>query len=460
MTDEREMGAASIGKLFLKFVFPTTVGLIVAGIQGVIDGLFIGNTVGDQGLAGVTLAFPALIAIVAASHMIGIGASSLVALALGRGDQKRALRLVHNAFPLLLLAGIGLTIFGMTFSGSYLRIQGASGPVLAMAEDYLRILFAGSVFLLLAIALDPLVRNDGRPGLAMLCLVAGVGVNFGLDYLFIVRMGLGIPGAATATVIAFSLSGILLSLYLFSGWAGLRLKPRAFCLEPEIVLEIIKAGLPSFAMQFSTFFLLFANNYMLLRHGSALAVSGYGIIGYVFSIFSLIFEGIAVGTQPIIGFNYGARCYSRVARTLKLAAFSCFGAGVVGFLFLSVYPEQVIRQFNNNPELLAITLNGMGIFMFTLLAQGTVMLGSVYFQAINRVRVSLFIQLGKVFFFLLPLLWILPSFLGLEGVWLANPTAEFLMLLIVLSLLVREYGVLRNGKPVSEEGSAPASEPV
>ena len=445
MTNEREMRSESIGKLFLKFVFPATIGLIVAGIQGVIDGFFIGNAVGSQGLAGVTLAFPLLIAIVAAGHMIGIGASSLVALARGRGDLKEAFKLVHNAFPLLLLAGIGLTAIGLAFSDSYLRLLGASGPVFAMANDYLRVLFAGSIFLLLAIALDPIVRNDGKPGLAMICLAAGVFVNVVLDYLFIMRMGMGITGAAIATVIAFSLSGILLSLYLFSGRAGLRLKPRSFCLKSEEVSRIMKVGLPSFAMQFSTFFILFGNNYMMLKYGSELAVSGYGIIGYAFSIFSLIFEGIAVGTQPIIGFNYGARCYSRVALTLKMAVISCLGTGVVGFLLLSIFPEQVIHIFNHDsPELLEITLNGMGIFIFALLAQGTVMLGSVYFQSINRVRSALFIQLGKVFLFLLPLLLILPPILGLDGVWLATPAAEFLMLLIVLGLLWREFGFLKN----------------
>jgi putative MATE family efflux protein len=461
MTDESEMRSASIGKLFLKFVFPATIGLIVAGIQGVIDGVFIGNAVGSQGLAAVTLAFPALIAIIAIGHMIGIGTSSLVALALGRADRQGALRLINNAFPLLLLAGIGLTAFGLAFSDSYLHILGASGPVFTMANAYLRVLFAGSVFLLLAIALDPLVRNDGKPGFSMICLVAGVGVNLGLDYLFIMRMGMGIPGAAIATVIAFSLSGILLSLYLFSKWAGLRLKPRAFRLEPGIILEIIKAGLPSFAMQFSTFALIFANNFMLLRHGSTLAVSGYCIIGYVFSIFSLIFEGIAVGAQPIIGFNYGARCYSRVASTLKLAAISCLGTGAAGFLFLSIFPEQVIRIFNHDsPELLATTLNGMEIFIFALLAQGMVMLGSVYFQSINRIKSSLFIQLGKVFLFLLPLLWILPPLMGIDGVWLATPAAEFLMLLVVLGLLWKEFGFLKSRIPVSEEGHSLASEIV
>lgn len=459
MTGEREMRSESIGKLFLKFVFPATIGFIVAGIQGVIDGFFIGNAVGSQGLAGVTLAFPALIVIAAAGHMIGIGTSSLVALARGRGDLKEAFRLVHNAFPLLLLAGIGLTAFGLAFSDSYLRLLGASGPVFVMANAYLRVLFAGSVFMLLAIALDPLVRNDGKPGFAMICLIIGVLINLVLDYLFVMRMGMGVTGAAVATVIAFSLSGILLSLYLFGKRAGLRLKPRAFCLEPGTIIRIMKAGLPSFAMQFSTFFLLFTNNYMLLRYGSELAVSGYGIIGYVFSTFSLIFEGIAVGTQPIIGFNYGARCYSRVAGTLKMAFISGFGTGAAGFLLLSIFPEQVIHIFNHdNPELLTITLKGMGIFMFALLAQGTVMLGSVYFQSINRVRSALFIQLGKVFLFLLPLLLILPPIMGLDGVWLATPAAEFLMLMVVLGLLWKEFGFLRSEKTVSEEDRFPAPE--
>jgi len=215
----------------------------------------------------------------------------------------------------------------------------------------------------------------------------------------------------------------------------------------------MKAGLPSFAMQFSTFFLLFANEYMLLSYGSELAVSGYGIIAYVFSIFSLIFEGIAVGTQPIIGFNYGARYYSRVAKTLKMAIIACLGTGAVGFLILSIFPEQIIHIFNHDSsELLAITLNGMGIFMFTPIAEGTVMLSSVYFQSINRSNTALFIQLGKVFIFLFPLLFILPSLLDLDGVWLATPTAEFLMFLVVLGLLWKEFGFLKNGKTVSEEG--------
>jgi putative MATE family efflux protein len=459
MTDEREMKSASIGKLFLKFVLPATIGLIVAGIQGVIDGFFVGNAVGSQGLAGITLAFPALLAIIAVGQMIGIGTSSLVALALGKTDRQEAIRLIHSAFPLLLLAGIGLTVIGLAFSNSYLRFLGASGPVFDMANSYLRVLFSGSVLLILSIGLEPLVRNDGKPILAMICVVASVFVNMILDYLFVMRMGMGVKGAAIATVIAFSLSGILLALYFFSRWAGLRLKPSSLSLESRIILRIMKAGFPSFAMQFSTFVLLIANEYMLLSYGSELAISGYGIIGYIFSIFSLIFEGIAVGTQPIIGFNYGARCYSRVAGTLKIAVISCLVTGLIGFMLLSMYPEQFILIFNrDSPELMEITLNGMKIFVFAILTHGIVMLGSVYFQSINKIRYALFIQLGTVFLFVLPLLWILPSLLDLNGVWLATPAAEFLMFLVVIGLLWKEFGFLKNGINVSEEGHFSASE--
>lgn len=447
MINEQEMRSASTGKLFLKFVLPATIGLVVAGIQGVIDGFFVGNAVGSQGLAGITLAFPALLAIVAAGLMIGIGTSSLVALALGRANREEALKLINNAFPLLILAGIGLTAIGLAVSDSYLRLLGASGPVFDMAYGYLRIIFSCSVPLILAIALEPLVRNDGKPRLAMICVVTSVLINLVLDYIFVMRMEMGVPGAAIATVIAFSLSGIMLTLYFFSGWAGLRLKPQSLSLEPGIILRILKTGLPSFAMQFSTFFLLVANEYMLLRYGSELAVSGYGIIGYIFSIFSMIFEGIAVGTQPIIGFNYGARCYSRVSGTLKIAIISCFVTGLIGFLLLLIYPEHFILIFNrDSPKLLEITLNGMKIFVFSFLTHGMVMLGSVYFQSINKIRYAFFIQFGTVFLFLLPLLWILPQFFDLNGVWLATPVAEFLMFTIVIGLLWKEFGFLRSGE--------------
>jgi Na+-driven multidrug efflux pump len=213
------------------------------------------------------------------------------------------------------------------------------------------------------------------------------------------------------------------------------------------VFQILKAGMPSFVMQISLALVLFVHNYMLLIYGSELAVSAYGIIGYVFSIFYMLFEGIALGVQPIIGFNYGAGSFERVSKILKLTILSCILVGALGFLLIYFFSENVVQIFNRgDSELLAVTLRGMNICMVSLLVEGTVLLTAIYYQSINRVKAALFIHLGKIFIFLFPLLFILPQFFGLDGVWSAAPATEYIMLLVVLVMLSKEFKFLRSNE--------------
>ncbi|OEU42524.1 MATE family efflux transporter [Methanosarcina sp. Ant1] len=454
MVSDEDMRSGNILRLFWKFTFPAVVGVVIAGIQGIIGGFFIGNILGSQGLAGITLAFPPYIAIIAVGVLIGIGSSSLTALELGKGNTKGALDIVHNAFPLSLLAGAILTVGGLVFCETSISLLGASGPALTFAREYLRIIFLGSVFIVLTLALDPLVRNDGKPKLSMNVMIAGVVLNVVLDYLFVMRMGMGMSGAAIATVLSFALPAVLLMLYLFGNKAKLKLRLKDMRFRIGTLIQIFHAGFPSFVMQFSLALVLFAHNYMLLRYGSELAVSAYGIIGYVFSVFYMLFEGIALGVQPIIGFNYGAGLYERVSKTLKLTMLSCILVGAFGFVLMYFFPDSVVRIFSqNDSELLEITLQGMNIFMFSLLVEGTVLLTSIYFQSINRVRAALFINLGKIFVILFPLLFILPLFFGIDGVWSASPAAEYIMLFVVLGMLSKEFKFLKNGEKKAETKS-------
>ena len=447
MVSDEEMKSGNILNLFCKFVFPAVVGVVVAGIQGIIDGFFVGNVIGSQGLAGVTLAYPPYIVIIAMGVLIGVGSSSLTALELGRGNTKGALDIVHNVFPLCLLAGAILTVGGLVFCETSIGLLGASGPALTFAQEYLRIISMGSVFMVFTLALDPIVRNDGKPKLCMSIMIAGVVTNIVLDYLFVMHMGMGIAGAATATVISFALPAVLLMYYLFGKEAKLRLRLKVIKFKTEIMGQILQAGLPSFLMQLSLALVLFAHNYMLLRYGSELAISAYGIIGYVCSIFYMLFEGIAIGVQPIIGFNYGAGCYERVSKALKLSILSCILIGALGFLLIYLFPENVVHIFSrNDTELLEITLRGMNIFMLSLLVEGTVLLTAIYYQSINKVREALFINLGKIFALVFPLLFILPLFFGLDGVWFASPAAEYIMLFAVIGMLSKEFKFLKNGE--------------
>ena len=188
MVSDEEMRSGNVLNLFWKFAFPAVVGVVIAGIQGIIGGFFMGNVMGSQGLAGITLAYPPYLAIIAIGVLIGVGSSTLTALEIGKGNTKGALGIVNNAFPLSLLAGAILTIGGLIFCETSISLLGASGPALNFAREYLRIISMGSVFIILTLALDPLVRNDGKPKLCMNIMIAGVVLNVVLDYLFVMRM--------------------------------------------------------------------------------------------------------------------------------------------------------------------------------------------------------------------------------------------------------------------------------
>lgn len=454
MVSDEEMISGNILSLLWKFGFPAIIGVVTAGCQEIIDGFFIGNMVGNYGLAGITLASPLYLAIIAIGLLIGVGSSSLTALEFGKGNTKEALEIAHNAFLLCLLAGFILTIGGLVFCETSISLLGTSGPALTFAREYLTIIFIGSIFMVISLALDPIVRNDGNPKLCMKIMVAALVAHIVFSYLLVMRMGLGISGAAGATVISFALPAVLLTYYLFGNKGKLRLKLKAIRFKTETLMQILQAGFPSFAMQLSLALVLFAQNYMLLRYGSELAVSAYGIIGYVCSVFYMLFEGIALGVQPIIGFNYGAGCYDRVSKALKLTMFSCIFIGILGFLLIYFLPEIVVQIFSqNDPELLSVTLRGMNIFMLSLLVEGTVLLTSIYYQSINKVKEALFINLGKIFVLFLPLLFILPLFFGLDGVWYASPVAEYIMLVMVLGMLSKEFKSLRNGNAATDNSS-------
>jgi putative MATE family efflux protein len=402
---------------------------------------------GSQGLAAVTLAFPVLMLIVAIGIMAGMGSSSLVALELGRSNRKKALEIVSNVFSMLLVAGAVIMVLGQVFTGSLIRFLGVGSIVSTMMGDYLQIIFMGVIFILFALALDPLVRNDGRPLFAMKVMVISVLVNILLDYIFIIRMGMGMTGAAVATVIAFAMIAILLAGHFFSSKAKLTLRLKDLGLQYRTVLQIVKCGMPSFVMQFSISILLLAHNFVLLRYGSEQAVSAFGIIDYSFSIFYMLFEGIAMGVQPIIGFNYGAQLYGRVRKTLKLAIAASFLVGAVGFIIMFLFPEKVVSIFNSNDvQLLDTTVKAMRIFAVSLLVQGIIVVNATYYQSVNKIWASLFIHLGKVLVFLLPLLFILPALFGLDGVWFATPISEYLMFLIVVVMISGEMRLLKEKK--------------
>ncbi|WP_406661783.1 MATE family efflux transporter [Methanolobus sp. ZRKC3] len=445
--DDRELAVESIANLFRKFTLPAVVGFIIGGIQITIDGYFIGNVIGSSGLASITLLYPLLIVIIATALLLGTGSAALVALELGKGNSDRAHKIASDIFPMILTIGGVFAFIGLFFTEPLLNLIGAKGIVFVMAGDYLRIMFLGSVFFIAGIALDPLVRNDGRPAFVMKMAAVGAATNIVLDYLFVMRWGMGMQGAAIATNLAFSVSAIVFTYYFFSKYARLRLHISDISPDLKIITGIMRTGFPAFVMQISLAALVFSYNFMLLRYGSEIAVSSYGVIQYSFAIFYMLFEGISAGVQPIIGFNYGAKLYGRVYSAVKMALFSCLMVGLLGFSVFYLFPDTVIQLFNrNDPELLETAVRAMRIFMSGIIVEGMIIAIAVYYQSVNKVKPSLFIQFGKIFIFILPLLFILPQYYGLTGVWMATPIGQYLMFAVVAMMFLKEIRFLKNAQ--------------
>jgi putative MATE family efflux protein len=442
---ERELAVESIPKLFRKYTLPAVIGFIIGGVQITIDGFFIGNVVGSQGLASITLVYPILIFIVSSALLIGTGSAALVAIELGKGNDKQAHRIASDIFPMILALGTVFALVGLFFTEPLLNLVGAKGIIFEMAQDYLKIMLLGSAFFIAGIALDPLVRNDGQPHFVMEIAVVGAVSNIILDYILVMKLGMGMQGAAIATILAFSTPAIVYTYYFFSKHSKLRLHLSDMSPDLKIIAGTIKAGFPAFVMQTSLAVLVLSYNYMLLKYGSEIAVSSYGVIQYSFSILYMIFEGISAGVQPIIGFNYGAKLYSRVYSAVKIALSSSFIVGLIGFSIFYIFPDTIIQLFNNNdPELLETAVSGMRIFMSGMVVEGIIISIAAYYQSVNKVKPSLFIHFGKIFIFILPLLFILPIYYGLTGVWLATPIGQYLMFFVVTTMFLKEIIFLKK----------------
>lgn len=263
MSFDEEMKSINILTLLWKFEFPAILGVITACIQEIIDGFFVGNVIGSKALAGITLAYPLYVVIIAIGLFIGIGSSSLIALERGKGNTNEALDIMHNTFSFCLLAGAVLTIGGFVLCETSVNILGAGGPALTFAHEYLRIIFVGSVFMVLTLALDPLVRNEGKQTLCLKIMVGALVAHVFFNYLLVMRMGMGKSGVAIATVISFALPALLLMYYLFGNEAISKLELNAMRLKTKTMIHILQAGLSSFLMPLSLALVLFTYNYCI-----------------------------------------------------------------------------------------------------------------------------------------------------------------------------------------------------
>jgi putative MATE family efflux protein len=433
-----------IGRLLLKLSLPAFFGMFVITLYNVVDTIFIGHYVGALGIAGLSIVFPLQMLSMGTGQMMGMGGASLISRLIGANNASRAEHALGNAMTSVVALSAMIMIVGLADIDFWLRLMGASETILPYAKDYMSIILSGLVFPTFAMALNGLARAEGNARAAMTGMIIGAVSNIILDAIFIIPLEMGIKGAALATVIAQIISAGYYIGYYASGRSFLRINSRNLILEWDTLKAILAIGIASLARTLAGSLSIVFVNRMLVVYGGDLAVSAFGIINRIMMF--AIMPGIVIGQglQPILGFNYGAKHYDRALKAIKIAIAAATTCCVGVFLVLYFVPEPFIRIFTTDNELIALGSYAAKRVFLVLYLIGFMMVGSLVFQSIGKAIQSFITAISRPFLFLIPLIFILPQFFRLDGVWLAFPIADGLTFVLMLAFLIPQIREFRS----------------
>jgi putative MATE family efflux protein len=438
------MGDQNIGRLLLKFSIPAIVGTVVNALYHTVDRIFVGHGVGSIGIAATTVAFPIMTILMGISMLIGIGATSLISIRLGQEKHEEAEKVVGNAIVLLVLLPVLLTIMYLIFSDPILIFFGASNEVLPYARDFVHIVMLGSAFGATSMGVNNFIRAEGNPRLAMLTQIIGALINVVLNYIFIFKLGLGIKGSALATISAQFVSALWVFSYYWTGRSIVKIRLKNMKLSMPIVFSIMAIGFAPFAMMLANCVKQTILNKSLLFYGGDLALSAIGIIMSIAAMMFMPIVGLSQGAQPIIGFNYGAKLYSRVIETLKLAVIAGSCIALLGYAVIYTWPTQIVSLFSKDTFLIEITTQAIRIYFALFLVVGFQIICSNYFQAVGKPIQSTILGLSRQVLLFIPMLLILPNYWGINGIWMSAPISDALSVLLTATVIYIEIKNLAN----------------
>ena len=431
------MGTTNITKLLISFSIPTIVGMLVNALYNVVDRIFLGQVVGNNAIGGVYLAFPFMIIAMAFAMLIGFGGNALSSIELGRGNREKSEAILNNSLVLLFFTGVMLSILMKIFMKPLLLLFGGSEGLLPYAESYLSVLVYFMPVHLVQFGLNAFTRGEGNPVISMGTTLIGAIVNTILDYVFIVKWGWGVAGAAWATGIGMTCSFLWVMQYFTIGSSNLKLHfPTK--LEPSLILPSLRLGTSNFGMQLVSSFITIVYNIKLQAYGGDFAVATMGIVQSIAMLVFMPVIGLNQGAQPIMGYNYGARNYARVRKTLRTAAFLATGYMTIMWATIELWPESYISIFGSEGA-------GMDAMRFAVRAYyamipftGSQIISASYFQATDQPALSLATSLSRQLIFLLPLIYLFSALWGLEGIWIATAVADFLSFAVTMMLVKRD----------------------
>ena len=437
------LGTENIGKLLMQYAVPAIIAMTASSLYNMVDSIFIGHGVGTMAISGLALTFPLMNLAAAFGSLVGVGAATLISVKLGQKDYDTAQRVLGNVFVLNILLGVAFTVIVMAFLDPILYFFGGSDETVGYARDYMYIILLGNTITHLYLGLNAVLRSSGHPQKAMYATIATVIINTILDPVFIYGFGWGIRGAAIATIVAQIIS-LMWQLWIFSSKEELLHFHRGiFRLKRKIVFDSLAIGMSPFLMNMAACFIVILINQGLKKYGGDLAIGAFGIVNRLVFIIVMIVMGLNQGMQPIAGYNFGAKQYERVTKTLKLTIIYATGVTTFGFIIGMLFSDTVVGIFTSDAELIELSAKGLRIVVMFFPIIGFQMVTANFFQSIGMASKAIFLSLTRQMVVLLPCLLILPRFFGAAGVWYSMPISDLLASLIAGTMLVWQFRKFR-----------------
>lgn len=454
--EENILGYEKIGKLIRKFAIPCIISLLVNSLYNIVDQIFIGWGVGYLGNGATNVVFPLTMVCLAFALMFGDGGAAYLSLKLGEKKPKEAAKGVGNAITISVIVSILICVGYLIFLPQLLNLFGCTDNLREYALSYGEIIVLGLPFMMIGSTLNSIIRADGNPKYAMTSMVAGAILNIILDPIFIFPLNMGVQGAAIATVIS-QIVTFLMNIFYIKKFKSIKIGKEEFKPQAQVMRKVSALGISSFITQMSIVLVIAFENNLLgkygaeSKYGADIPITVLGIVMKISQILNSIIIGIAAGSQPILGYNYGAGKYDRVKKTLKYVLGLSVIISTIAFILFQTIPDKLISIFGSGNELyMDFACVAFRTYLMLVICNGVQIPSGIFFQAIGKSAKSAILSLSRQILFLIPAMVIFGSMFGLIGVLYAGPFADGLAFIISGILIIVEMKNLGKGKVKSE----------
>ena len=451
-----ELGTEKIGKLLKQYALPAIIAQTASSLYNMVDSIFIGQGVGPLAISGLAVTFPLMNLSTAFGTLVGAGAATMLSVLLGQKNYKAANKVLGNVVSLNIIIGVIFMAIALIFIDPILYFFGASENTLPYAKEYMTIILIGNVVTHLYFGLNAAMRSSGNPKKAMGLTIFTVVFNAILDPIFIFALDMGIAGAAWATVIAQTIAMIVVLRHFNDRTRPFHFEKGILRLDIRVAKDSMAIGMGPFLMNAAACIVTLFINQQLRKYSGDLGIGAYGICNRFVFMFMMICMGLNQGMQPIAGYNYGARQYSRVKEVFWKTAKLAMVMTTLCFVFGMFFPEAAVGIFTHDEELMSLSASALRIMTTIFPIVGFQMIATNFFQSLGMVRKSVILSLSRQILFLLPLLYLLPMWLGADGVWMSFPISDGLATLLTIFMigrLFKKFSQLKDGDDPSILGS-------